>query len=209
MLFIALATLAYGLAILLWLKQGIKARRARAEYLREHPDGYYYGGEEPGLWLFLGLFIASLVTWLTPLIVASSINKQVTFHQETTRQVVSLQDNAGTSGSVHGGGSFLGFFVSGQQNGSIFYSWYEREGSGPGFRGRSITDNNANDVRVVQIPRSHSPRVVHETWNSDTRTDSWVAPFNMNASEAPYWRDNWTLYVPRGTIVRQYRLNAK
>lgn len=136
---------------------------------------------------------------------AAGANHDVVTSSTVTHHVVSLQDNFGTTGHINGGGGFLFFSISGSFNGHLTYSWYERNPDGS-YQSHSVRERN--NVKVFQVPPSQKPRVVETIQDVEQDADSWLLPPALNKLDE-HTNKSWALYVPRGTIVHDYKLDAK
>jgi hypothetical protein len=125
-----------------------------------------------------------------------------THHQATHHHnVVALQDNFGATGDFSNGL----FFGTGFIGGKVYYSWYEKLPDGT-LKGVTIHDDSSDQIRIREVGPNQQPNVVETDYRSDFASKWWYAPWNMSL-EDPEEHTNWLVVVPKGTIVRDFKLN--
>lgn len=160
------------------------------------------GGEE-GFEGFLAICIfGSVATFLLVCMMGSVIfENSHDIQSKHTYRIVSLQDNEGTEGHI--GGGF--FFVTGNIGTYQFYSWYEREPDGS-YESRQISTHDY-PVKIWEEPSSSQPKAIKRETCHEHSAPSWLSPFDFS-KENYCDTDGWELFVPKGTIVRNYRLDG-
>lgn len=114
---------------------------------------------------------------------------------------VSLSDNYGTYGEIHGGLFVISGFVATEQ----FYSWYEETPDG-GLEANRVSER-AGQVKVYEEPEGTRPVVEKFTVRDDCTDTSGYWSFldcEDDLDESLY-----EIHVPEGTIVRQFQLDSK
>lgn len=166
------------------------------DYLSKYSNGKFYSG------LFFG--ILSAVSFVIVLTAALSVSDGLIVKEGTiTHYPVTLSDSLGTVGHISGGL----FFISGSINSKLYWSWYEHSRDGSGLKAVSVKETWDTNIRVKQIPKTETPRIEQVLYKQEGHTPSWIAPFNlMNDKDAT---DVWTLYVPRGSVTHDFKLDAQ
>lgn len=118
-------------------------------------------------------------------------------------RIVSLQDNFGAGGSIHGGLFFVTGFVDTYQ----FYSWYEEAKDGS-FYAEKVSER-WSWVKVFELGSNGVPKAVQHIDCTYHTTPNWLAPIDISEEDDCSREEHWELYVPKGTIARNYSLDAQ
>lgn len=127
-------------------------------------------------------------------------------HSENTKithsyKIISLQDNEGTEGHI--GGGF--FFITGNIGTYQFYSWYERQADGS-YESRQISTHNF-PVKIWEEPSSAEPKAIQREICHSHSIPGWLSPIDFAQSDECE-TEIWELFVPQGTIVHDFKLDA-
>lgn len=114
--------------------------------------------------------------------------------------VVTLQDNAGTSGEISG---FL-FFISGSVGGTLNITYYEKDPATGAITPNTL-DTEDENVKIFQEGPNAEPRVVEINEDQIAHPPHVVFPWDFFNDE----RTRWEFHVPDGTVKENLSLDAK
>jgi hypothetical protein len=143
--------------------------------------------ERLGVFLLLAVpsIIISMVLWLP-----ASVDPKRELSTPVCVDIVQLKT---ARGGISGGGSFLGWSVSG---GTPYYVVMEKE-NGKMIR-RFLKQDNTYIIETNEKPRVEYPSYIksYSKW--------FAAPWLINKKEEVFWRLNATVYVPKGTVALKF-----
>lgn len=192
-------------------RQGIYAEQESAKEARRQGHGYpHIPSDPPSRWWIMVLtvivgFVAFGLMVLVSL-AATSIFRHDNI-QPKSKEVVAL---AALQDSVQGAGETSGSFflgigsVYGQYGPEVAFSFYEQEGGS--LYPNLVAEDGYNAISVQQ--GDYVPHVVVTEWTNKCHTPGWLNPIHELCSTGSY-ETEWTFYVPRETVLHDFKLDAR
>ncbi len=131
-------------------------------------------------------------------------------HNEPPAKLLNLEDQRETKLNANGAFVLVAGGFSLHEETDTSYTFYQETHDGSYFQHEIHSDADTG-IRIHFIPDGVTPYVVQTIINSHEESPSWLVPFGWDFSPDYDEEDSeqWTIYIPRGTLVTQFKLDGK
>lgn len=180
--------------------------------------GLYVGIDEEDelLGSIAGILVGGIIGFIVAVIIcaiaSSSIDKRHDIPLQSRQNLVALSDAEHQQSSASGAFVLaIGGFSSSSET-KLSYAWYQRdENTGAITPHTGIQADEDTSIQFFYLEKDEKPYVEHHMINVVNETDNWVAPLDLSVADhyTEEHKETWELHIPRGSIVRHFKLDLK